>query len=399
VVGDGNLAPSLDPTSEWWGFSRIFKQFPRFDIFPLRRCPAVRPTTTNANRREASLKIMSKKQYAQPIIAIGICICLFIGACTSQVVAPTQTMIPTSTQFPETKTPPIPTSTSTPTLSSVQLPIIETQNSAIATRDAQVATAIAILPDCGWSSNHNYSPDGNWVAFECLEYGMGAYNLKDFSKSSYFSYYDTFGLKYENGNHFGKLKPKHWSIDGKYLYFSPFFGGDGGCVYYAEGQALLRLDLLSGKYSEVLSPTENSSYFNFSFSNDEKYLGYFEVWQEHPILNLLDFTTNKHQEIPLGEKYSGAGSIVWSPDNNQVLFSARSGDECESMVYYLVALNLKDHAQKVVFEGNQEKYFPVKWVDENLILIEAGFSEKYSYMSISTGEILPYNEPAPTSRP
>ena len=342
---------------------------------------------------------MSKKQHTQSVIGIGICICLFIGACANQVVSPTQTMILANKQSLETKTPLTLTLTLTPILDPAQSAAIETQNSTIATRDAQIEKDIEIVPKCGWSGNHNYSPDGNWVAFECLENGMGIYNLKDSSKSWFFSYYDTFGLKYENGNHFGKIKPKYWSNDGKYLYFFPFFGGDGGCVFYAEGQALFRLDLESGKYSEVLLPTENSSYYNFSFSNDEKYLGYFEVWQKYPILNLLNLTTNKHQEIPLGEKYSGAGYLIWSQDDNQVLFSARSGDECESMVYYLVTLNLENQIQKIVFEGDKEKYFPVKWIDENLILVEAGFSEEYFYLNTGTGEILPYNEPTSTPRP
>ena len=86
-------------------------------------------------------------------------------------------------------------------------------------------------------------------------------------------------------------------------------------------------------------------------------------------------------------------------DDNQVLFSARSGDECESMAHYLFTLNLESHLQKIVFEGDREKYFPVKWSDKNLILVDGGFSEEYFYMNIGTVEILPYNEPTTTSSP
>jgi len=65
---------------------------------------------------------MSKNQYTQSIIVIGICICLFTEACTSQIIAPTQTIILTSTQHSETKTPPTPTKTLAPTSTITRTP-------------------------------------------------------------------------------------------------------------------------------------------------------------------------------------------------------------------------------------------------------------------------------------
>ena len=179
---------------------------------------------------------MSKNRCALSIFAVSFGICLSVGACTNQVPTPTQTLVVVTPQAIQT-TLSIPTSTLTSTLSPQQQVTKEYPDSAIATMDAEMT----IIPNCVLPLYRDHSPDGSWIALECLENGIGVYNLNDSSKSWYFSYYDTFGSRYENGNRSGRLKPEHWSVDGKYLYFAPFIGGDGGCVYYAEGQALFRL--------------------------------------------------------------------------------------------------------------------------------------------------------------
>lgn len=297
--------------------------------------------------------IKSDFPYRQLIILAYLCaFSLLIESCANNTaVVPTKTQVFNPSHIPSAPQSPTLTMTFTPTLSPAQQATREFQNSIFATAQSEMA----ILPGCGAPIDRNYSPDGNWVAIQCVNYGMGVYNSKDLANAWFFSYYETFGLKYENGNHFGSLMPKHWSVDGKYLYFAPFIGGDGGCEWYIEGQALLQLDLSTGKLSEILSPTIDSTYYNFSFSHDDKYLAYFETWKEHPVLNLLDLVAGTKQEVPLGKKYSGAGFLIWSPDNKQALFSARSGEECEGMIYYIVLMNMNNHSQKIILEEKNSR--------------------------------------------
>jgi len=225
---------------------------------------------------------------------------------------------------------------------------------------------------------------------ECSEYGMAVYNLGDASKHWFFSYRDIYGSRYDNGNQYGIVQPKRWSGDGRYLYFVPFFYGDGGCAFYYEAQALLRLDLSSGDYVEILSPTEDGFSYNISFSDDDVYLGVIETWQEHPILKLTNLTLQTREEIPLGEQYSGAGNLVWSQDHSQILFSARSGDECGNMTYYLVWMDMTNRSRKVILEGKwTDPYKPIRWVDENHVILAEWFSGKIFSLDLRTGKISP----------
>jgi hypothetical protein len=338
---------------------------------------------------------------------------LLIVSCASQ-----QTSTPTFVRSPETSTLArlVPngklTETLTPTLllpiedatQEVQNFINATMTARQTTLDAKWATQSAILPSCGYWGPETYSPDGNWIAFECLEPGIGVYNRKDTSIAWYFSYYKTFGLKYDNGNHFGKLIPKHWSNDRKYLYFAPFVGGDGGCPIYNEGQALFRLDLSSGKYTYILAPVENLSYYNFSFSNGDTYLGYFETWREQQVLKLANLISSQEFEIPLDKNYSGAGFLIWSQDNTQVFFSARTGEECENMKYDVITMSVNNHDQKTILSNNPIGYRPVQWIDENNIIVSAGitgsgYSENYYDLNILTGKLSPYIQITPTATP
>lgn len=244
--------------------------------------------------------------------------------------------------------------------------------------------------DCGEFINPGFSPDEDWVAAECSEHGMAVSNTSDRSRSWFFSYLNIYGAKYDNGNAFGQVQPKHWSQDGRYLYFVPFFYGDGGCAIYYQAQGLFRLDLSSRKYTELLAPDENGFTYNISFSGDDKYLGYIETWTEHPILVLNDLVTQTRMEIPLGNQYSGAGNFVWSQDHTQALFSARSGKDCLDMTYYLVLLNMNDFEQKVILEGKwTEPYKPIEWTDATRITVAEWFSGTIHTLDLMTGDLQP----------
>jgi len=236
----------------------------------------------------------------------------------------------------------------------------------------------------------SYSPDGKWLAAECSEHGMIVSSLTDHSRSWFFSYRNIYGVKYDNGNEFGEVQPKHWSADGRYLYFVPFFYGDGGCAFYYQAQGLLRLDLSSGEYTELLSPDKNGFTYNISFSEDDRYLGYIQTWTEYPTLILNNLVAQTQQEVLLGDQYSGAGNFVWSQDHTQALFSARSGNDCLDMTYYLVLLNMNDFEQKVILEEKwEEPYKPIEWTDATHITVAEWFSGTLHSLDLTTGDLHP----------
>jgi hypothetical protein len=335
------------------------------------------------------------------LIVVGfVCIGLLATACSNELPTPTQTQFIIPTKYPSTTPKPTLVATSTPTMSSSQRATEDARNSIIATTEAHETTEASVFPNCGWPSNRNYSPDGNWIAVECSNYGLGVYSADDHSKAWFFSYYDDFANKYGSNIHDGHLRVKHWSTNGQYLYIMPFFGGDGGCPAYYEGQALLSIELSTGEISDIVSPSDFWSYYNFSFSNDEELISYFETWLEHPVLKIRSF--DKQIEIPIGNNYSGAGDLIWSQDNNQVLFSAKSGEECENLKYYLIVLNLKDRSQKVVLEGEDaDKYQPIQWINENQVMLaDYDYStEIYYSLNLTTGEVSEYSQPAATAKP
>jgi Tol biopolymer transport system component len=292
-----------------------------------------------------------------------------------------------------------PSLTLTPGLSPAQQATRLFENSSLATAEAEVT----ILADCGAPLERYYSPDQNWVAVECVNHGsLGIYNPKNPSKAWLLSYYEVFGLKHADGSFSGRLIPKHWSVDGKYLYFFPHEDDEAGCIWYPEGQGLLQLDLLTGKFSEILVPDENSIDYNFSFSNKDTYLGYFETGQEHPTLYLRNMLSGAIQKIFIGEQFTEAGFLVWSPDNRQVLFSARAGADCNNMTYYLVLINPRNYTQKIILEGKTARFLPFQWIEGNQVIItsvKADYSRDYYYLDLTTGAIRPYLQPAPSPEP
>ena len=300
---------------------------------------------------------------------------------TGRVSSPTSSTIPTITNKP-TRIPPS-TETPPPTMD-----VWEVRN----------ATEIAIFPGCGTPIEHDYSPDGQWVALEC-DYMTGVYNLNDLSKAWSLKYNEIFGIADKQENYSIMISPTHWSVDGRYLYLTirPFM--DGGCPKYGGGISLIRLDLLTGKIIQTLRLTENGfGLYEFSFSKDDAYLAYFQTWIDHPILNIRNSINGDERHIPLGEQYNEAGNVIWSPDKSRIIFSARSGENCENLVYYLVMMNLDNLKQTILLEGPTFDYYPIDWTEENNILLDLG-ALGYGSLNLATKEITPYLTPTPTPNP
>jgi hypothetical protein len=254
------------------------------------------------------------------------------------------------------------------------------------------ATEGVLFFDCGWANRRINSDDSEWTAVNCVGNAIGVYKPKNLSKKYYIKYFDVYGKDYENGNHDGKLTPVHFSKDHQSFYFSPYLVGDGGCPMYGWNYALFRLDLKTGSIVDQVSPEENAG-FNFAFSNDDKYLAYIYSNNSLPDLHIQDLNNNTQTVIPIYGVYSEAGSMLWSPDDSQLVFTARTGEDCNEMNYSVISLDTKNFDQKVLVQGSAKMILPVRWIDGEHILVLTGFNTVYSILNITTGELEPESHP------
>ena len=334
----------------------------------------------------------------------GLAFALLLAACAQgqTPVAPTLAASDTpGLQATETPAPPAPTETISPgpthsvsataSLEPTRSPAETRSPEEQATQDAGLAlraTESAILPGCT-PEEHNYSPDGRWVAVECLDFFTGIYNLQDPTNVWVLPYGETFGLEYDNGNQMGNLHVIHWSAEGQYVYLAPMpVALDGaGSGYPMDGLALLRLDLNSGEIAQTLQPGSDLQFYSVSFSPDSRYLAYFRTWIEHPILNLVDMVNGTEQYIPLGEQYAAAGRVVWSPERDRMVVDVNNGDVYD-LRYALLLIELENLDLRVLVENSAVAYIPVEWTADDQIILRVGYLE-YSLLDLATGEISP----------
>jgi hypothetical protein len=263
-----------------------------------------------------------------------------------------------------------------------------------ATWEARYATEEAIFPGCG-STNHIFSPDGNWVVAMCMDLDSttGVYNLNDPSQAWRLQYSKIFGIDVYVAHH---IYPWRWTADGRYLYLNVYpCCVEKPCSVYISGEALIRLDLLTGKVAQTVPLDNDGRLYEYSLSSDNTYVAYLRPWLKHPILNLENLVTGKELHIPLGDQYSQAGDVIWSPDYMHIVFSAFNGDGCENTTYYLVMMDLDDSEQTVLLENASEEYFPTEWTDDNHIILYLINDDGYESLNLAIGEIAPYLTPTP----
>lgn len=311
-----------------------------------------------------------------------------------------RTLIPTYTRIPTSTQTPIPTPTPTRTLSPAEQ--LERQMDAIRSADWETIgpTVMSIFSECGRTSYRGYYTNGTWGAILCEGYMTGVYNLDNPSIAWRIRYEDLFGADYvKNAELLGAIRPIHWSADGLYLYLTPDFLIDGGCPVYLDGDFLLRLNLTSGQIIQILTTSEVegiNNYYNISFSHDDQYMAYLRTWLDHPILNLRNLNTSEEQHIDLGNQFTDAGDVVWSPDQSKIVFSARNLEDCHDMTAYLVMLDLNDFSQTILFERTDQIYYPIEWTDNNTIILSKRHSPEYFSFDLDTGEMTLYLLPTPT---
>jgi hypothetical protein len=218
-----------------------------------------------------------------------------------------------------------------------------------------------LLPNC---NNTEFSPDNKWAAGYCEndETWILGVNQTARWKISYGEYY---GKKFDSGG--GSISPYYWTLDGQYLFLRIDVEASGP-IYFIDGWGLIRLDLVSGHISEILSPAQHD-YYSFSLSPDGKYLAYILQPANPLVINIVNLKTGDIVSFGIKAQYNQAGRIIWSPNKSKIVFGQATIDDDEKNpnLFSVVVINLANGSRQTIVQDNPLEITPKTWVNENTI--------------------------------
>lgn len=298
-------------------------------------------------------------------------------------VSKTKTLIPSHTSVP-TKTP-----TLIPTLNATQkvvATIFESTAVAEATQTFIVQEAIqtAKIPfkdNCNaWHTS--LSPDKNWLARDCHIDSMFRVSNIDGSKYFEISHNEISSIVLADPSDpyitVSDVFPLFWSNDGRFLFFTDYVC----CVdtdAFGSDDSLLRLNLQTGEWSEVISGGAN--YFKFSpLGKNLVHIPNDIAGSGMPVVvNVIDLETWSQDQILLDD-YEQAGSVVWSPEENNLVLVAKTGNVYDdNQKFSIIVIDLKTKSSKVI--SHPYYMYPLSWSENNIITL----------ISVSCTKDDPYN--------
>jgi hypothetical protein len=158
--------------------------------------------------------------------------------------------------------------------------------------------------------------------------------------------------------------------------------GIGGDIVFEPRSGLYYLDLITNQISEHLLPSINP----ISFSSDLTWLAYTEDQIEQPLTIMPDLDIEKAISFPLAsESDRGAGSAVFSPDNQYVAWMEGSGMRFAASPDFNILIRIASTKGEIITEfpamtladaiGSQNIQWvePVGWLDEEFLLLQVNF--------------------------
>ncbi len=235
-----------------------------------------------------------------------------------------------------------------------------------------------------------HSPDGRWTA------SAFGYYLPIWMRVARADGSDAWEVQSDGDGWFEvMLRPVHWSVDGRYLYFTlaPFVDG---FVLYTDGSGLQRLDLGDGQVTEILAGEGELQ--AFSISPDSARLAYVRNEEEAELLIVRDLSTGEELQWGLAETLAQAGGITWSPDASALVVLVTWGFSWEDTRTDLVLLNLRSGAREAVLEDDTRIFYRIAWVDRHTLYLEDLTVTGWS-LDLETGEMILTPTPVPTQEP
>ncbi len=233
------------------------------------------------------------------------------------------------------------------------------------------------------------SPDGNWTAY------FFGYDVEKF-RLSVANFGNTTIWNVNQTNVGGEaFTPYRWSQDSRYLYFNIFVAIDGYVPFY-QGAGLQRLDVLNGTVSEILSsgyvsdPTHHVYRWNFvpfSLSPDDKQLAYTNNSDNETQLVIRDIRTGNERSLSFKE-YSNAGSIIWSPQQDQIVLAVTKGTNWSNTLCSIELVEVDSLTSRTLVKDEDLVFDPIVWINKHTILLKER-GGRYLYLDITTEKLSP----------
>lgn len=335
-------------------------------------------------------KIFSKRVVAFTFAmknALLVIISIFLVSCSvpkatiipKETVAFLPTLILTPTFTPKLTSTQV--SSLTPTPNQTQIAVEQLAPSTQSVFQTEVAKFPRLCPkDIPYFSDRqkNFSPDGLWLSELCLspqESLVLTFSNKKTQvvwKMFYRDYIPDIAAD-------GGMSVIHWSNDSRYAYFYSWLGGDGGeCFYegYDTGAGVFRLDLQTGKTTEMLPTNETFYWYGFSFSPTDRRFVYGIRAQN---LMVIDIKTGESIKVAHKKDFSQGGGYAWSPDGLQFIYSTVRylPDNVDRDGYTLRLVNAKTGVEQILLESKTNCYLAKKWQIDNILKIEY-YDENYN---------------------
>lgn len=174
-------------------------------------------------------------------------------------------------------------------------------------------------------------------------------------------------------------EPKHWSPDGRYLYFTNAPVPDG-CALFVDASGLQRLDLQDGSLVEVLPP---DSTWTLTVAPDGERVAYTQGDE----LYVLTLATGNYSATKLDMLEADAqwGRIVWAPDSQQLAFTVAYAP-CQPPQWRqsIVLADVRTHTVKTLIEKDDRLLTTGQWLDADRIQLHDQEGKEWE-MDVATG--------------
>lgn len=230
-------------------------------------------------------------------------------------------------------------------------------------------------------SNIMKSPDGNWLAQDCLYDSLKIIKMDGTAKWEV-KYLEIFGDSEYYPQIAGGISPKYWTIDSQYLYFSIYSCCRDPLIMILSGtETLYKMRISDGKYSLT-----RKGYFDFSFSPTDRRATFIEELVSPLIVEIQELKSGMVSNVKLNvdNEHNQAKVDAWSSDGLRFAVKTVSGINYSHKVFYpdkfsLIVIDVNDLSQKFIVKDVQTIALRVvEWTENNILIFQTGdeaFSE------------------------
>lgn len=216
------------------------------------------------------------------------------------------------------------------------------------------------------------SPDGNWVAVSCGPNRDQTLIVKSRQGVIWILKSRDFTIR----EHEVSLHPEFWSPDGNYLYFYPIIGYSGGgtqCfarpadspAHFNRNYGLFQLNLTTGSWVTIISPTESFPGYNINFSPSGR-----RYAVDINGITIFDIKSGDSVQIDASELMD----FIWSPDSRHLAYSISKCDEAgwaQSASVYVWDSKINKVQHLFTIQDEKTIIYPESWIDNSTLRVLA----------------------------